>query len=257
VIASANGSGRFGVHSPIARGAALVLICAVAYEFGGALELRMGPELWTQPWRLWTAHLVHANAMHFALDVGACVVLLALGAPARSFLWLAPVVALGVAALRPELSSYVGLSGVLHGWFVLIVLRTARPGRLRTALLVGVIGKAVLEMLSGTTSLGGLDVGATPVPEAHLIGALAATAGAYWASLSRRRRAVRSGTHAKRSPGLRSDDHERWYQVPLLPWLRVSRLRTEPRLRARCRPGAIPRIPRDRGSSSAPLSRSK
>ncbi|MHC4410097.1 MAG: rhombosortase, partial [Planctomycetota bacterium] len=158
------------------QAAALALACAVACWGAGALELRLGPELVTHPWRLWTAHLVHASPTHFLLDVGAGVVLIALGAPLASYLWLAPVVALGVAATRPDLATYVGLSGVLHGWFVLAVLRSVRPGIARTALLFAVLIKVVTEIQAATTSLGGLDFGAVPVAEAHLIGALAAAA---------------------------------------------------------------------------------
>jgi len=158
------------------QAAALALACAVACWGAGAFELRLGPDLATQPWRLWTAHLVHASPIHFLLDVGAGVALIALGAPLLSYLWIAPVVALGVAATRPDLATYVGLSGVLHGWFVLAVVRTVRPGIARTALLLGVLIKVATELHAGTTSLGGLDLGAVPVAEAHLIGVLAAAA---------------------------------------------------------------------------------
>jgi len=180
VITTNKGGGRAFVRSPLFRAACLALACGAACSWAGAFELRLGPELWTQPWRLWTSHLVHANATHFLLDVGTCVALVVLGAPLRSFLWLAPTVALGVAATRPDLATYVGLSGVLHGWFVLVAVRRIESRPARTALILGVVAKAAWEVAAGTTSLGGFDMGAQPIPEAHLIGTLSALL-ACWA----------------------------------------------------------------------------
>ena len=149
------------------KAAALALACAVATWWVDPLELRIGPPLSSQPWRLWTAHLAHASATHFVLDVGAGVALVLLGASLASFLWLAPVVAIGVAFARPDLAAYVGLSGVLHGWFAQVAAKRA------PWLLLVVAAKVTHELLTGGTTMAALPLGAAPVPEAHAIGLLA------------------------------------------------------------------------------------
>ncbi|MEM8882527.1 MAG: rhombosortase [Planctomycetota bacterium] len=152
--------------------AALACACAIATAGVDLTELRLGPGFWSQPWRLFTAHLAHASATHFALDVGAGVALVLLGASLRSFLWLAPVVAIGVAGARPDLAAYVGLSGVLHGWFAQVAMKRA------PWLLLVVGAKVAHELLTGGTTMAALPIGAAPVPEAHAIGLLAGCLGA-------------------------------------------------------------------------------
>ena len=170
------------------QAAALALACAVATLAAGSLELRLGPELVREPWRLWTAHLAHAGAAHFALDVGAGVALVLLGASLASFAWIAPVVALGVLCVRPDLGAYVGLSGVLHAWFAQVARRRA------PWLLIVVALKVAWELATGGTTMGGFPLGAAPVPEAHAVGLLAG----YASVLASRSRSVpRTGSRSR------------------------------------------------------------
>ena len=98
-------------------------------EQRGVARSKWGMELWSwqadqwtrAPWTLWTSAFVHLSGRHAAVNLAS---LLALGilarqwrCPARSLLaalWAWPF---GVAALTawPEVSSYSGLSGPLHG----------------------------------------------------------------------------------------------------------------------------------------------
>lgn len=158
------------MKSRVGTAAALALACAVAtFLFADPLELRIGASLGAQPvrlltWRLWTSHLVHAGPTHFTLDVAAGVALILLGASALSFFWIAPVVAIGVAILRPDLTVYVGLSGVLHAWIAQIAMKRS------PWLLLIVVAKVAHELATGGTTLGGFSLGAVPVPEAHAVG---------------------------------------------------------------------------------------
>lgn len=84
-------------------------------------------------WRWLTAHIVHFSAMHWLLNL---VGLIAIAAINRSFLLsrqgglcfvlLCLWVSAGIWWLNPEISRYAGLSGVLHGLFVISIVKA--PG---------------------------------------------------------------------------------------------------------------------------------
>jgi membrane associated rhomboid family serine protease len=84
-------------------------------------QLDWRPGLWpTQPWRLWTAALVHWSDAHLVVNLLACAALIAWGNAAvlgnrQTLAWLAawPVTHVLLAGLAP-LERYGGLSGVLH-----------------------------------------------------------------------------------------------------------------------------------------------
>ena len=79
------------------------------------------PALWqTQPWRLWTAAIVHWSGSHVLLNVLGCGALVAWGNAAalgarQTWAWLAAWPLTHVLLLAsPALAHYGGLSGVLH-----------------------------------------------------------------------------------------------------------------------------------------------
>lgn len=129
-------------------------------------------------WRLWTGHLVHHTFAHFAFDVGVAVVLLSLVRRATPWLLLAPCVSAAVLVLRPDLATYAGLSGVLHGVTVLAGFDLLRRGSaaerwMAGGLVGGVAAKAVYEAAHGASLFsGGFDMGAETVFAAHLAGVL-------------------------------------------------------------------------------------
>jgi membrane associated rhomboid family serine protease len=79
------------------------------------------PVLWqSQPWRLWTAALVHWSGAHLLLNIFGCAALIAWGHAAalgwhQTLAWLLawPLTQL-LLATAPTLLRYGGLSGVLH-----------------------------------------------------------------------------------------------------------------------------------------------
>lgn len=98
-------------------------------------------------WRLFSAHFVHLGWAHAALN--ALGVLLCCALASQLFnrhVWLKTAgLALGVGALlwwcSPEVSAYVGLSGVLYGLFVLGLLPQAwRGDRLAALALLATAG---------------------------------------------------------------------------------------------------------------------
>ncbi len=101
-----------------------------------------------QWWRLETAHWVHWGWDHWAMNVAGLAGLWWLYAPLASRLqWLCLTlgcglgISLGLYAFSPEVSWYVGLSGVLHGYWAAAALMLWRVNRLEA------VGAAALLML--------------------------------------------------------------------------------------------------------------
>ena len=155
----------------------LVLAAAAASLLPGPFVLEREALAGGEIWRLWTGHLVHYTSGHFLLDVGAGAVLLLFIRSRGAALLLPPIVGLGVLALRPDLTSYAGLSGVLNGWTVLAAVDLARTSRglerwVAAGLLVGVVGKALFEGLTATSVFTStVAMGGETVYAAHLVGA--------------------------------------------------------------------------------------
>ena len=156
----------------------LVLAAAAASLLPGLFVLDRAALAHGEPWRLWTGHLVHLTFGHFLLDVGAGAVLLLFLRSRRAALLLPPLVGLGVFALRPDISTYAGLSGVLHGWTVLLAVDLARTTRglerwAAAGLLVGVLAKALFEALTASSVFTStVAMGGETVYVAHLVGVL-------------------------------------------------------------------------------------
>lgn len=156
----------------------LVLAAAAASLLPEPFVLERGALAHGEVWRLWTGHLVHFTSAHFLLDVGAGALLLCVLRSRVAALLLPPVVGLGVLALRPDLTSYAGLSGVLHGLTVLLAIDLARTTRglerlAATGLLVGVLSKALFEAVTTTSVFTStVAMGGETVYVAHLVGVL-------------------------------------------------------------------------------------
>lgn len=136
---------------------------------------------WTDAWRLASAHFVHIDARHLAINLAAAVLLLGMG------VWLQgarATLSAGAAAMLAvdlgllfgpwQIDWYVGMSGLLHGIFAwlaasLLLQPGERGGRLIAALLlVGGSFKVWLDLAHPLGETGWLGVPlATP---AHLYG---------------------------------------------------------------------------------------
>jgi membrane associated rhomboid family serine protease len=129
----------------------------------------------TQPWRLWTCHLVHFGAAHALLNLAALAAPFVL-LPARGRL------ALGLALLAPVLSmlllpgldggSYRGASGLACVAWAMAGPALVRRDRLLGGLWLGVLAaKLGLEAVRGSALLAG-GTGWASLPAAHAWGAL-------------------------------------------------------------------------------------
>lgn len=137
------------------------------------------------PWRAWSAAFAHWSGWHLGANLAGCAVVAAFGVAARvpprsSLAWLAAwPIGHALLALQPALTSYGGLSGVLHGGVAIAAWHLAREDaspqrrRLGWAVLIGLVLKLTIEAPWGapTRSVPGWDFAVAPL--AHATGTLA------------------------------------------------------------------------------------
>ena len=134
-----------------------------------------------QWWRLWSGHLIHLNWAHLWLNLGAWMLLwlyarntVSLRLWAAGFALCATTASLCMLWWHPQISWYVGLSGVLHGLAVIIAVRLwlVRHDHTAVLLLLGLSLKLVWEQLSGALPSSTDLIAGRVVTEAHLYGAV-------------------------------------------------------------------------------------
>ncbi|WP_245586097.1 rhombosortase [Solimonas soli] len=175
----------------------LVLLMIVAELFGdagrAALEYERSLIAQGQWWRLLTGSLVHLGWYHLmlnAIGIGVLVLLCPQALPPRIWLRRLALLALGMSlclyAFVPNLQTYVGMSGVIHGLFVLglvpQLLRRAPDGHpydRRDRIIAGLclaylLGKLGWELVTGTPVSDEAAIGGHVVTESHLYGSLSA-----------------------------------------------------------------------------------
>ena len=133
-----------------------------------------------EPWRWWTAHWVHVGWRHYALNMLAFLSLpfifpqlqrqtLLLG-----LLVLPPLLSAGLYELLPAVQAYAGLSGILHGIFVVAAIESLfiqRERKFAILVLVCVALKIGFEKWMGYSETAQL-IQAPVLIESHQIGVL-------------------------------------------------------------------------------------
>ncbi len=138
-------------------------------------------------WRLLSAHLVHLGYTHTLLNLAglAAIVLLIRGIGIAWHWWLvvggcaALAIDAGLYWLQPGLHWYVGLSGVLHGYWAAAAIVLARAGERISGAVVAVLlaAKLAAEFRFGPGALSVALSGGPVVSEAHWYGMLGGAAG--------------------------------------------------------------------------------
>jgi len=176
-------SGGFGSPGRLAI-VVLIGLCLLTAVLGDAARSGLRYErlglIEGEWWRVVTGHLVHLGPTHTILNlVGLGLLGWLFGPVLRPWEWFtagltaALAIALGLFIGSPQIAWYVGLSGVLHGWFAAGAARVSeqepRPG---AVMLLGLAAKLGWEQFRGAmpTTLA-LEVGPVVV-DAHLYGAL-------------------------------------------------------------------------------------
>lgn len=145
-------------------------------------------------WRFLGAHLVHHDPAHLAMNLAGLALLWWLFVrDARWRDWAltglasALTIDAGLWFLAPDLDWYVGLSGVLHGWWAAAALAARARWPLEGWVTLGLLaGKLALEQSQGALSTG-LGAALPVVVDAHLYGALGGLAAALALRLGRTR----------------------------------------------------------------------
>ena len=149
-------------------------------------------------WRLVSGHLVHLGFGHLWPNLVALAIIgLLFEDVFRNADWArlgaAAVAAidLGLYVLDPDVSWYVGLSGVLHGYVAAGALALILRGeRLGVVLAAGVAAKLIFEQVVGPVPFTAASVGGPVVVAAHLYGVVGALLAAAATELLRRRSRV-------------------------------------------------------------------
>ncbi len=171
----------------------LAAVALAAAAFPGSLELlelNRAAAASGQVWRLATGHLVHGSLYHLGLDTAAWLLAGLLFEPALGNRYWgvlagsAICIDTGFLFLQPDLAAYCGLSGVLNGIMVAGSLSLWRSSQARgdtgrsilyVGVVAGILGKIAVEGLGGAPLFSTINqLGATPVPLAHALGALGA-----------------------------------------------------------------------------------
>jgi rhomboid family GlyGly-CTERM serine protease len=163
----------------------LVAAFAIVLALGGStyievLRYQRDEILAGQLWRLLTASFVHLNWSHTLMNIGALIIIWGLfGQVLANRVWVFITlgcvlgVSAGILLLNPEISSYVGLSGVLHGYFIAGAVAERHTHR-RTCIvmLLMVSGKLLWEQVVGPMPGSAETAGGNIIVDAHLYGAI-------------------------------------------------------------------------------------
>lgn len=171
----------------ITLAAAILLLAALQAlptAWHAALRYDRDALLGGEVWRLFTGHLIHLSWAHWALNAVGLVLCCALAESMPSpeqLLRRVAVLGLGVSLMllvfSPQVSNYVGLSGVLYGLFVLVLWPQARRGEpIGVAALCIVIAWMAWQMIAGPMASEMELIGGRIVTQAHLFGVLTAMA---------------------------------------------------------------------------------
>lgn len=134
-------------------------------------------------WRLLTGNLVHLGWWHLFLnEMGLLVLVLLCPEKLAWSVWLRRLVLIGLGmsaglyCFVPATGWYVGMSGVIHGLFVLGLGRqvVARRDLIAAGCLAYLVGKIAWEMVSGVPVSDETAIGGRVLVESHLYGSLSA-----------------------------------------------------------------------------------
>lgn len=162
---------------PIAMSVIAIGIGMFHSETAEALQYKSDFVQGGEVWRLVTAHFVHLDWVHLLLNLGGLwLVWLIVGSSFSNDQWLLLIVLMGCAITfglglwAPEVSWYVGLSGLLYGMLAAGLVRQARRMRsLSVLLLVTILIKTAIDGLYVPLSVTTL-TNHQIVVEAHVLG---------------------------------------------------------------------------------------
>lgn len=137
-----------------------------------------------QWWRLLTCNFVHLGWWHWFLnEMGLLVLVLLCPQPLSAMVWgrrlllISIGMSLGLYFFVPKMGSYVGMSGVIHGLFVLGLLpQVLKKDLISLCCFAYLLGKLGWELSTGAPVSDEQAIGGRVAIESHLFGALSALA---------------------------------------------------------------------------------
>ena len=172
------------LHWPAPLTLAALLVTVQAAGWRQELEYRRAAVLRGEVWRLVTANAVHLGWAHLARDLAGLFLIWALVGDSldeRSWLWAvctsAVSVGLGLLVFSPEISWYVGISGVLFGLYCAGALcQLPEHPTFASVLLLSMATVIAWTLYAGALPGETAALGGNVVPQAHLYGALGGAA---------------------------------------------------------------------------------
>lgn len=184
---------RKNLAGSIGGPALLLLLCMLmqwlqsVYPHGFMFDRKLLAE--GQWWRLLTGHLVHTNTAHLLLNSAGIVALwfvfgqsqlLGRRHPVEAYLGLVVLlsllISLGLWCWFPEVESYYGLSGVLHGLFCFGAVSELFQRRWSGGLLlIGCFVKVGWELTAGASAATATMIEAEVAVSSHLLGTILGT----------------------------------------------------------------------------------
>ncbi len=162
-----------------------IIFIAICLSFSACLQvfpdtfIYWRDSLFPQVWRIWTAHWVHVGWIHYFLNMLAFICLPFIFPQFKSLhisvlLLLLPIaVSLSFYLFFPHIMAYAGLSGVLHGLYVvaaMVCLPKQEERHFSILVLLLIAGKLLWENTFGQMGTAEL-IGSPVLVEAHLLGA--------------------------------------------------------------------------------------
>ena len=132
-------------------------------------------------WRLLSGHFVHLNLTHTLMNLGALILLMimfwknmAYKTDVSTLLFSIIGIDIGIYFFNPELISYVGFSGALHGLFLYYFLKTLPQNKLSSIIALSLMIAKILWEQSpwGDTSETAKLIGGSVATMAHLSGGI-------------------------------------------------------------------------------------
>ena len=133
-----------------------------------------------QIWRLFTAHFIHHGWSHLAMNLTGLVLIwmiagkwLSLNKALFASIFSTLIIGLGLLFLNPEISWYVGSSGIIHGLWMMAAIYGLRMQHwdayaLFALLMLKLAWEQVLGPIPGSNDMAGLPI----IVDAHLYGAV-------------------------------------------------------------------------------------
>ena len=169
----------------IGLSALVILLQALPAAYREALRFDHGALAQGELWRAFTGHFLHLGWRHMALNLVGLWLCCALAGPRMSSLTLLArlfTLALGVSALlyglSPQVSDYVGLSGVLYGLLLWTLLaQVHRRDALSVLALAALVAWAAWQAHAGANPHEEALLGGRIIVQAHLYGLAVGLAG--------------------------------------------------------------------------------